>query len=141
MIAGDDKGPGWAFTVGLWHTHRSPELAMFGLDVGNMKTCLNALGGQIAAGAHAEAGQECQDVIEGYPVVLKAVDYGWYRVFFGTALAFYRRPPLPYLQVVWPGSDGSFPWDPRYPEHHRDLQPQLWLAPADHPPGVWTQDL
>lgn len=25
--------PGWAFTVGLWHTFRSPEIAMFGLQV------------------------------------------------------------------------------------------------------------
>jgi hypothetical protein len=27
-----DKGPGWAFTIGLWHTCGLPELAMFGLE-------------------------------------------------------------------------------------------------------------
>ncbi|MFN2506583.1 MAG: DUF4262 domain-containing protein [Acidimicrobiales bacterium] len=32
-ITQHDDLPGWAFTVGLWHTFRAPEVAMFGLDV------------------------------------------------------------------------------------------------------------
>ncbi|MGI5288188.1 DUF4262 domain-containing protein [Nonomuraea polychroma] len=31
-IADDDIGPGWAYTVGLWHTFGLPEVATFGLD-------------------------------------------------------------------------------------------------------------
>ena len=41
MIPADDDSPGWAFTIGLWHSHGLPELAMFGLDVYDMQVCLN----------------------------------------------------------------------------------------------------
>ncbi|MFE7599496.1 DUF4262 domain-containing protein [Streptomyces sp. NPDC057494] len=30
----------------------------------------------------------------------------------GRSIGFYRRPPLPVLQVAWPDADGRFPWDP-----------------------------
>ncbi|MEV5571286.1 DUF4262 domain-containing protein [Spirillospora sp. NPDC052269] len=141
LIPADDLGPGWAFTIGLWHNHRSPELAMFGLDVKLMHRMLNGLAQNALNGRPAEDGQERDDVIDGYPVALKAVGHPWYKAFFGTAIKFYRRPPLPVLQVVWPSEQGAFPWDPESDEAHRGLQPQLWLDPSDHPAGPWTQDL
>ncbi|MGA5757182.1 DUF4262 domain-containing protein [Nonomuraea bangladeshensis] len=141
MIPPDEHGPGWAFTIGLWHNYRSPELAMFGLDIYDMQTCLNALGEKAAARLALVAEQEWPDIIDRYPVALKAVDYHWYRAFFGTAIGFYRRPPFPFLQVVWPGRDGTFPWHPDGDDRYRDHQPHLWLRPDEHSPGIWTQDL
>lgn len=140
MIPEDDSGPGWAFTVGLWHTLGVAEVAMFGLgNLDSMRSCLNLLGSRIREGHAVTVGEERHDVVKGYPVVLKPVDQGWYRAFFGTALAFYRRPPLPFLQLVWPDRDGHFPW--QRPSEDAPRQPALWLAPDDHPPGVWTAAL
>jgi hypothetical protein len=141
MIPADDNGPGWAFTIGLWHTHGFPELAMFGLDVHDMKACLNELGRQAVEGRPVEADQVRDEVLENHPVTLKTVDLRWYRAFFGSAIMFYRRPPFPVLEVVWPDREGLFPWQPESDEPYRALQPQLWLVPAAHPQGVWTQDL
>ncbi|WP_345483334.1 DUF4262 domain-containing protein [Planotetraspora phitsanulokensis] len=131
MIPEDDVGPGFSYTVGLWHTYRSPELAMFGLDVHLMHELLNRLGDGIAAGEFVAAEQERRDLIERYPVVLKQVDMRWYREYFGRAIAFYRRPPFPILQVLWPDADGRFLWHPEYAERCRELQPSLWLWPGD----------
>lgn len=141
MIPADGQGPGWAFTIGLWHNHRSPELAMFGLDVYAMQTCLNTLGGEIVDGRKVEDGQERHGIVVDYPVALRTVNYRWYKAFFGAAIMFYRRPPFPVLEVVWPDRAGHFPWQPESEEGYRALQPHLWLTPAAHPPGVWTQDL
>jgi hypothetical protein len=138
MVPADDEGPAFAYTIGLWHTHGSPELAMFGLDVHMMQTLLNALGGKAASGTRLAADQEHHGIVEGAPVVLKDADLRWYRTFFGRAIAFYRRPPFPVLEVVWPDTDGSFPWQPGSDERYRRSQPQLWLTPAAHPEGVWT---
>ncbi|MFB4278865.1 DUF4262 domain-containing protein [Nonomuraea sp. MTCD27] len=135
MIPRNEHGPGWAFTIGLWHHHRSPELAMFGLDIHDMQTCLNSLGDKVVAGEALKAGQEWQDIIDQRPVALKAVDHRWYHTFFGTALGFYRRPPFPFLQVVWPSPDNTFPWQGDGDDH----QPHLWLRPDEHPAGVWTR--
>ncbi|WP_198153909.1 DUF4262 domain-containing protein [Catenuloplanes japonicus] len=63
----DDLRPGWAFTVGLWHSHRQPELATFGLDIGTMKACLNVLGRQATDGWPPELDYERSHVIDGDP--------------------------------------------------------------------------
>ncbi|MFI6357979.1 DUF4262 domain-containing protein [Streptomyces sp. NPDC050743] len=139
MIPADDQGPGWAYTIGLWHQHRIPELAMFGLDIGLMQTVLNDLGQRAVEGQALEADTERHDVAS-VPVVLKSVDYRWYKAFFGTAIGYYRKPPFPFLQVVWPNRDGAFPWEPGG-EDLLGRQPRLSLNPDEHPVGVWTQDL
>ncbi|MFM9615784.1 DUF4262 domain-containing protein [Streptomyces niveiscabiei] len=139
MVPADEHGPGWAYTTGLWHGRRIPELAMFGLNVRLMHTILNDLGRRAMDGQTVEDGQERHDVAS-VPVVLKAVDHGWYEAFFGTAIGYYRKPSFPFLQVVWPDRDGAFPWQPGGAQLP-DLQPRLWLRPGEHPVGVWTQDL
>ncbi|SRR6266568_19664 len=139
MIPGGHEGPGWAYTIGLWHKHRIPELAMFGLDIRTMHLLLNDLAQHAIEGQGVEADEERSDVAN-VPVVLKAVDYRWYKAFFGTAIGFYQRPPFPFLQVVWPSRDGIFPWQPGG-EELLSHQPRLWLNPDAHPVGVWTQDL
>ncbi|MEV7007287.1 DUF4262 domain-containing protein [Streptosporangium sp. NPDC051022] len=139
MVPEDEDGPGWAFTVGLWHTFRSPETAMFGLDIEVMRDCLNTLADEIAAGNGLVADQERDDVIRNYSVVTRNVDQSWYRSLFGMALHFYQRPPLPFMEVVWPDNAGRFPWDPRATPRLRELQPSLWIPKDDHAPGPWTK--
>ena len=141
MIPADAEGPGWAHTVGLWHTHRVPELAMFGLDVELMRVCLNDLAGKAPAGQPLATDVPRDDVIKNYPVYLKEVRRPWYRAFFGQAIGFYREPPFPFQQVVWPDREGHFHWDDDRAEQLEQAQPQLWLEPAEHPAGVWTKDL
>ncbi|MEV0180003.1 DUF4262 domain-containing protein [Streptomyces sp. NPDC050625] len=138
MVPADDEGPGFAYTIGLWHTHAVPELAVFGLDIQTMHALLNTLGSRAAQGAVLESGQEYREVVEARPVVLKETDLRWYREFFGRAISFYRRPPFPVLQVVWPDAEGRYLWQPGADEHYRQSQPQSWLKPTEHPRGVWA---
>ncbi|MCO8277949.1 DUF4262 domain-containing protein [Actinoplanes sp. TRM 88003] len=131
-VPADEEGPGWAYTIGRRHSRGEPELAMFGLDVGVMQSCLNTLGRR----DDLADGQSHDGVINGYPLHLREVEPDWFRAFFGQAMWFYRRPPVPVLQVVWPDRQGAFPWDTG-----SLAQPHLWLTPEKHPPGVWTQDV
>src|SRR4051812_14434557 len=41
MVPEDEIGPGFAYTIGLSHTHGGPELGMFGLDIHAMHHMLN----------------------------------------------------------------------------------------------------
>ncbi len=50
MVSEDEIGPGFAYTIGLAHTHGGFELAMFGLDIHAVHRVLNTLGGKSAAG-------------------------------------------------------------------------------------------
>jgi hypothetical protein len=141
MVPEDDIGPGFAYTIGLAHTHGAPELAMFGLDVHDMYRMLNTLGAKAAAGAVMADCQRHPDVVDGHQVALRNVDLRWYRPFFGRAIGFYRRPPFPVLQVAWPDADDRFHWEEQAQERHRESQPQLWLPPSEHPVGIWTTEL
>lgn len=141
MVPEDEIGPGFAYTIGLAHTYGAPELAMFGLDVHDMHPMLNTLGAMAAAGAVLDEGQRYEGVIEGRPVMLRDVHPRWYRTYLGRAIEFYRRPPLPVLEVAWPDVNNNFHWDEGAGERHRESQPSLWLNPTEHPAGVWTAEL
>ncbi|MER7847399.1 DUF4262 domain-containing protein [Kitasatospora sp. NPDC096077] len=141
MVPEDEIGPGFAYTIGLSHTYGEPELAMFGLDVHLMHRILNTLGQKAASGAVLADGQEHRGVGGGQQVRLRNADPRWYRTFFGRAIGFYRRPPLPVLQVAWPDANGRFHWEEQADEGHWESQPQLWLPPGEHPVGAWTAEL
>jgi hypothetical protein len=133
--------PGWTYTVGLWHSFRSPELAMFGLDITVMKNCVGGLAQQATAGRQLVAGQRFDDIVEDRPVHLRPVEEPWCAAFFERALDFYRRPPVPFLQIVWPDRRALFPRQFGSGTYLRQRQPELWRHPDDHPRGVWTAEL
>jgi hypothetical protein len=129
VVALPEEGefPGWAYSVGMWHTMRSPEVCVFGLRVPDMHHWLNQVGDRVRAGLELRPGTMVDDVLDGYPLVVRPVHPSWYVDLFAYGLDFYREPPLPMVQLVWPElrSEGR--------------QPSLWLPKDDHPPGVWTR--
>jgi hypothetical protein len=131
--------PGWAFTAGLWHTFGSPEVAMFGLRVADMQVWLNDVGEQIRSGQTFDPDERRMGILPGFPVTFRPVHEGWYRDLLGYAMWFAQRPPLPVVQVVWPDTEGRFPWDPGCGTRCLFDQPQLWLAKEEHPIGRWTR--
>ncbi|WP_326564976.1 DUF4262 domain-containing protein [Amycolatopsis rhabdoformis] len=141
-IPEDHVSAGWTFTVGLWHSFRSPELAVFGLDPDSGMDLLNAIGDQVAAGLRLEAGSPVT-VAGAAKLTLRPVDMGWHRAFFGTARGFYRatEPAVPFLQVLWPDPAGRFPTEDGFAAEYEPFQPRLWLEPTEHPRGPWTADL
>ncbi|MFF2350720.1 DUF4262 domain-containing protein [Kitasatospora sp. NPDC058115] len=138
-IPGEGALPDWAFTVGHWHTARRPELVMAGLDAHGQMHWLNEAVDRLREGACAEPDGLLDGVIEDYPVLLRPVDPSWHRPLLGTAVGFYRRVPVPVLQLVWPDRDHRWPWDENASPGCR-AQPRLWLPVGDHPEGVWTRE-
>jgi hypothetical protein len=141
LIPATDAGPGWAYTIGLGHSHGSPELAMFGGDIYEMEEVLGTLGRQGADGRLPSDGERREDVPRGWPVTFRAVDPRWHQAAFGGATAYYRSTPLTFLQVVWPDPKGLFPWDLGVDAAYLSAQPALWVEPKRHPEGTWTRRL
>jgi hypothetical protein len=53
-VAADDEVPtGWAYSIGLWHTLRSPEICVFGLAVDTMMSLINEAGEAVRNGMPA----------------------------------------------------------------------------------------
>ncbi|WP_162002397.1 DUF4262 domain-containing protein [Streptomyces sp. CB01881] len=137
-IVGGDV-PDWAFTVGLWHSHRLPEVAMFGLRVHDLMHWVGAAATRLREGAPTTEDSLLAGVLDGYPLTVKPVDPGWHRPLLGTAVGFYRREPVPVVQLVWPDAERRWPWE-RAASSGCRAQPQLWLPVDAHPQGVWTEE-
>jgi hypothetical protein len=126
----------WVFSVGLWHTFRSPELSTFGLRMADMGHWINRAGEQIRAGGLPQRGEPGDGILPGFPVRWQPVDDSWYRDLFGYGLWFYQQW-LPTLQMVWPDRAGLFPWQDGAGDHRRLDQPVLWRPAEEHPLGQW----
>jgi hypothetical protein len=137
-VLADDRVPGWGYSVGLWHSYRIPEVSVFGLPADTCMAIVNVVGRMARDGTALAAEQWLDGVVDGFPVALREVRGEWFPDLFGQATGFYRRPPLPMLQICWPDREGRFPWDPGVQEACRRSQPLLWLSIDEHPAGVWT---
>ena len=131
------RTPGWAFSVGLWHSYRAPEVSLFGLLLPDMQQRVNRAGRLIRDNKPFGIDIEIDGILDAQPVVAKRVHPGWSPTLFGFAVGFYRGAVPPFVQLVWPDSHGLFPWQPGCGLRCRTVQPQLWLAPELHPDGPW----
>ncbi len=143
-----DDPPPYAFTAGLWHTHRQPELAIYGVgDLDLMTSVLNQVVARANAGDHRLGPHDRFSGVMGlrdvgpddYWVKLMPIHPSWYKSQFGMALFFNGVNAVEFLQVVWPDEAGRYPGEPGFDANFADRQPQMWLPVADHPPGVWLR--
>jgi hypothetical protein len=138
-IPDEPRSSGWVFSVGMWHTLGSPELAVFGMEGGHAATVINEVGAHVRAGRLMGPDVVFDDVLaDGRLVTFRAADDSWYKPMFGYAIWFGRRPPLPVAQVVWADPHGRFPWDAGVDEDYLVQQPSLWIPADEHPQGQWS---
>jgi hypothetical protein len=113
-IEADAGGPGFAFSVGLYHTLGHPEVLLMGLRPPIAHRLINTIGDAVRAGTTFEPGRRYDEIAAGYPVAFVAMDRRHYREYLGYAGWFYGGPDFPVLQCVWPDEAGVFPWEPGY---------------------------
>ncbi|WP_055589806.1 DUF4262 domain-containing protein [Peterkaempfera griseoplana] len=137
-VAGGDLPGDWSYSIGLWHTLRSPEVSIFGIPSQTGMRIVNVLAGRIRHGHPLEPDQRRGDVLGGgFPVAIRPVHPSWYPSFFGAGVDFHQRPPLPITQMFWPDRQGRFPWDDGVEETCRATQPLLW-TPREESTGPWA---
>src|SRR6266536_1733467 len=136
-VRADNQTPGWAYSIGMWHTLRSADLAVFGLPPIEAALIINQLGQEVRNGFPLHQ-DEPRVMFTGYPVRLRVIRESWSPLFLGAGTDFSRTPFLPGLQVFWPDQQGHFPWDDGADERCHTNQPLLWLEREEHPPGLWA---
>ncbi|MFV8050288.1 DUF4262 domain-containing protein [Mycobacterium sp. 48b] len=138
-VGGGDETPAdWAYSIGLWHTLRRPEICLFGLRIETMMSIVNIAGQEVRDGNPLEPGQLRDDILNDYLVAVREAHPSWYRDFFGAGIDYYRAGEFPVLQVFWPDAEGRFPWDDQVQEYCRAAQPLLWI-PKEQTVGPWAE--
>jgi hypothetical protein len=121
----DEEGPGFAYSIGLYHTFKHPEVIVSGLRVQVMHGTINAAGEAVRSGEKFEHLDESSDVLDGYNVAFRTVERRHYPDYFGHARWFYRGDDFPALQCVWPDSQHRYPWHPEAGPDFARRQPVL----------------
>jgi len=125
----------FAYTVGLWHSFRLPELVMFGLDGEGMQHWLDACVARVREHGWPDPAAPFAGVIDGFDTQLRPVDESWRDALFGTAHRFYAGWPVPVWQLVWPDAAGRWPWEEGATMSCRLRQASAWLPVGEHPAG------
>ncbi|MFD2763051.1 DUF4262 domain-containing protein [Micromonospora eburnea] len=130
-------GLDFAYTIGLWHTFRRPEVAMFGLEGQGMQLWLNEYVDHGREHGWPGENEPFHGVIEDFPTQLRPVHDSWHDALFGTAYRFYRGAAVPFQQLVWPDREGRWPWAEGATASSRNRQAFSWLPVQEHPAGGW----
>jgi hypothetical protein len=120
--------PGWAFSVGIFHNFRHPEIVMFGLNLALMHQLINNIGEQVRGGAVFKPDTEYADLLEAFDCAFRTVDLSWYSWVLGYARWFYEGDSFPALQCIWPDKEHHFPWQEEFKASLVGLQPLLFHA-------------
>ena len=125
---GDDEGPPFAYTVGLFGLGH-PELLVFGLGPDTTLGLLNELGTQIRQDGELIPGQMLTFEAWNHRVIPEEVPNPGEIVF--SANRFYRRPDdysVPVLQLSYDDSAGRFPWEEGYEDPRMQPRPGTFRA-------------
>jgi hypothetical protein len=127
-VMADSTGPGWSFSIGLFHTFGHPELLVFGLPSNIAQPIINDLGSRIRSGAAFAHGVTDSDVLQHHAVHFVTVPPSAFGSHLGYAVWFYGQHQFPSLQIVWPDRTGLFPWQRGFDVSLHALQPVLGAA-------------
>jgi hypothetical protein len=117
--------PNSCYTVGLWHSHRHPELIIFGLPTERAHHLLGEAARQVIEGQHWNLNQDITTLTQEHPLRLQPVAECHHRDYLSYNRWFYRGDGFRAWQLVWPDPDGHFPGHPEFLPHLQSVQPDL----------------
>lgn len=131
-VAGDEVGPSFSYTSGLWAKAKHPELIMFGLLKDTSYGVFEDIYRELDRGIILETGVALPNLFGNAVAYVFPVAEKYYAEYLGWSRWFYRGNAFPCLQIVWPDHAGKFPWeaafDPAFCNDQPDLTEMGWSS-------------
>jgi hypothetical protein len=129
MEEGDE--PPFSYSIGVQKSTGAPEAVVIGLKQPIAHHVLNEYNSRVRNGERFANGKEYSGFIEGFPVQFELVAPQHYDEYFGWTKWLYGGTAFSVLQIVFPTTEGVWPWDSRASEWFRKRQPILSDAASD----------
>jgi len=125
-VSEDAEGPGFTYTIGLFHSFQHPEVIVFGLPDERMRLIVDSIAELVQSGVTLADGSESDQILEHYSCTFRAVLPVHYPAHLGYARWFYKAREFPVLQCCWPDRTGRYPWELDCEREIIRLQPALY---------------
>ncbi len=121
----DEHGSSFSYSIGIQKTKNQPELIIQGLKQELSHQIINDYNNRLKNGEVFIPGEYYGDFLEGFDVCFLEVDEKYYDDYFGWAKWLYKGKKFKVLQLVWPTTQGLWPWDEHGSEYYAWAQPLL----------------
>jgi len=107
----DETGPRFSYSIGIEKTLHIPELLVTGLAQDTAHWIINEYNTRVRNGESFEPDIMYAGFLDGFDVTFKPVMKKHYDEYFGWATWFYRNEDFRVYQLIWPSTQGIWPWD------------------------------
>lgn len=124
VMEGDNE-PSFSYSIGIEKQQGKPDLAIVGLKNKLAHSIINNYKNRLLAGESFEPGKYYSDFLGNFDVCFIEVDKKHYDDYFGWGLWLNKGENFKMLQLIWPTTDGFWPWDVDKSEFYIWAQPIL----------------
>ena len=117
--------PSFSYSIGIAKTAGAPELIVVGLKPKMGHWIVNEYNRRVAAGESFGPGVLYLGFLEGFAVQFGQVSPESRKEYMRSACWLHGGPEFEALQLLWPSTSGTWPWEPEASEWFRSNQPIL----------------
>lgn len=121
----DGDEPPFSYSIGVAKTCGAPEVIVLGLEPKLAHSLINVYNRRARAGERFEEGVEYDGFLEGFPVQFASVSREDREEYMRSACWLHGGPDFAALQLVWPSTEGVWPWQSEASDWLRSNQPLL----------------
>ena len=107
----DSENPNFSYSIGIEKTFNKPEIVIVGLKRELAHSIINDYCSRIKKGEEFVAGKYYKDFLGGFEVCLIEVAKKHYKENFGWAKWLYQNNDYKVLQLIYPTTEGIWPWN------------------------------
>lgn len=128
QVMGWNERPSFSYSIGIQKCTGQPELIVIGLDQRLCGFIINDYNARIKEGKIFDQGKLYDKFIEVFQVMFKEVEEKHYHDFFGWARWLYKGNDFKALQLIYPDTQGLWPWDKKASKILRTQIPKLYAG-------------
>lgn len=120
-----DGQPAFTYSIGIEKKQSKPELIVVGLKATLAQFIVNEYCQRSLQGEEFIPGKFYGDFIEGFEVTFVEMDKKHYKEYLGWGLWLYKGENFKTYQLIWPTTNGLWPWSEEKSEYYTWAQPIL----------------
>lgn len=117
--------PNFSYSIGLYETYNQPEIIIVGLKQDINHIIINNIAYAYKEACFFENGEYYENMLDNFKCLVLDVNQKYYDEYVGQALEYYGDNKFPIQQIVWPATNGKFPFDEGAPDSFKQWEPVL----------------